>query len=73
VGPRASLDAVAKRKFPATTGTRTPDHSAHNQRYMKTDGRLRRINQNDSVSFVLSVFCLTFLVVLYGFWRRLAG
>jgi hypothetical protein len=28
LGPRASLDTVVKRKFPAAAGTRTPDHSA---------------------------------------------
>jgi hypothetical protein len=29
VGPRAVLDAVVKRKFPAPAGTRTPDHPSH--------------------------------------------
>jgi hypothetical protein len=29
VGPRAGLDTVVKRKFPAPAGTRTLDHSAH--------------------------------------------
>jgi hypothetical protein len=28
VGPRAGLDTVVKRKFPAPPGTRTPNHQA---------------------------------------------
>jgi len=28
VGPRAGLDTVVKRKFPAPAGTRTSDHPA---------------------------------------------
>jgi hypothetical protein len=35
VGPRAGLDAGASRKFPAPTGTRTPNHPAHSPVFTK--------------------------------------